>query len=372
MSGSAVKAANRLSEAQETRATAMFADGASTRDVARAIGVGNSTASRLRQRLVAAGQLGGQAADPVTSDTETAAEADVAPDEIPNDDTRRRERDARLAELREQRSALDETARTHDARAEAARQDMARIERERLDALAAGQDATTFRAPYRQVQDDANDFATAAGLVREQITGLDAEITALQRERELEAAEAARLAARAEAARLAALAPGSVRDAFRRVREAAADVVAMAEALKAASGVAGEQVFPELTAKQSGRDPWFDSIMVLWRTAESGDVRGTLKAIVASGDWQERDVAALKAERVAREAQIRDMQAAGPARQQVPPNWPPNRGAPMPEKHQVIANEHLDQYGRTDGPPAGTLTPLGRLLGDPIHPNNQS
>jgi hypothetical protein len=349
---------------QEQAVTEALGEGLSERETARRVGVSPTAVHRISERL--AHQEAAQDATP--------AETAAAGDEHQAGDTGPFA--AELDELCQRRGELATIASAHEERAAAARAALGKLETERSAALAAGRDAAPLRPKMREAADDLADAEEAARLAREPLAPLDAEIARIQHLRVQAQAEHARQAARAEAARLAALAPGAMREAFAQAREAAAGFVAVAQALKAASGAAGTRVVPELTARTNAhRDPWFDSVMVLWRIAEGGDVRETLRAIVNCGDWQERDAGVLARERAEAEARRQQMAADAErnltARNRGTPGAGFNRGVPMPGVQRVPSTEHIDEYGRKDGPSPGTLTPFGGRLIRPMHPSYQ-
>ncbi len=206
---------------QETRGAELFAQGKSERQVATELGVGTGSAHRLRMRLAAKAEAGGDSTEPVpdvpvdlepvTPDDGGHADADLA---------------AELAELETQRGELDRIAGVHEERAQASRSAVMELEAERLAALEAGRDAAPLRPRIASACADADDSATAAQMVRGRVAVIDERIAEIKGCRELAVLRAELAAAVAERDEVCARSGQRQRAAVLAVREVAEEFTA--------------------------------------------------------------------------------------------------------------------------------------------------
>lgn len=209
-----------------------------------------------------------------------------------------------LAELGKQHDELTEKIASHAARAQASRDAIAALDAERIQLLAAGQDAAPLRPRRADAEADLADSETAGELVSAQLAAVDQRIAEVrqeqadaerQAERDQAAALGARLAPRAAAAlRAAVLGDGTVR--------ALADLggqLAQAEAVSGRSWDA--EVVPPVLPGSGGRDDWHRAVHGLWQAARAGNVAACQRAVPACVPWQDRD----PAEMAVLEAEVR-------------------------------------------------------------------
>lgn len=165
----------RLTDAEEQQAAELFAAGQSTRAVAAALGIGNGTAARLKQRLAARSASAG------TSPEDTVTEHDEHQDD-PGDDG--------LAALQLERDAQAEHVEGLRQREAVSRQAAAELDAERLRGLADGIADPALRQRIANAQADAADWSTAAELAQAKLAGIDEQIAAVEARRELTAMRA--------------------------------------------------------------------------------------------------------------------------------------------------------------------------------------
>jgi transposase-like protein len=166
-----------ISEERKARIFARFAEGASTRQVAREHGIGNATAARMLQQYRDS-QDSAQVAP-------GAGHPDMAAAAAPGDVEHPRGDDAELAALLEQREHVSaELAEAHSksARAHKAADELSA---ERLKTIEDGGDATRLRPRIRDARDAAEDADAAADAVTRRLAALDQQIAAVQARLEL-------------------------------------------------------------------------------------------------------------------------------------------------------------------------------------------
>ena len=160
----------RLTTEQEQQGADLYAAGASERDVAEALGCSASTAHRLRLRLA-------QEAAPAAPAATVPAEPDTA--EAPGTPEPGEAADA-LSALRAQRAAQASVVEGLEQRQATSLQAMATLKQEQLGELAEGRANVGLRQRYRNAEDDAQDWATAAGLARDKLHMIDQRIADLE------------------------------------------------------------------------------------------------------------------------------------------------------------------------------------------------
>jgi len=360
----------RLTPEEEARGAAMFAAGASDRQVADALGIGTGTANRLRHR----------------------AGAPVSPEEPaapgPRDDGQAGE----LARLRELREAQAEAVRTFAERAAAQRLAVEQLDAERLAAIDEGRDAAPLRPRMRDARADLEDSEVSAALAHQRLRATDAEITRIGAERDAAAAEAQLEAAVAEGMALAAGGGAVLRSASDAVAAAAASLVAFRRDVAAAqdrirsawqaataAGRAGAAmpVLPDaaLPAPVPGMtDAGLEALAAAWaqagivaaggsqfstatpltvagQLARSGGAYGRLAAAEAARPAEEARARRLAAHRAAELAQLMARQAAGPGVVNLPPGARPlaavglDNGRPVPPDPPLLRpGDHPAEY----------------------------
>jgi len=169
-------AGRRLTPDEEERGRQLFADGLSTRQVAAELGIGNGTAARLRQRLADRGQITPAAGDPETEETTVTSTPDVAAADVDEDQAD----DAELAQLHQRQEELTAEATMYVERAEASRAAVSALEAERMQLLAAGQDAQQLRTRRRDAEDDLRDSVDAASIAQGALAVVGERIAAIE------------------------------------------------------------------------------------------------------------------------------------------------------------------------------------------------
>jgi hypothetical protein len=177
----------RLTDDQQEQAAQLFAGGASDRQVAEALDVGNGTANRLRHRLAARiAELTGRA----PADGHEAQEAAVGDQDGTAEDGVRDAvddvmRGGLLEQLGEKRDELIGQLTDLQGRADASRSALSALLAERLRILGEGGDAAQLRDRLDSARHDLDDWETSAGLVLQQIAIADQRIGEVQAEQQL-------------------------------------------------------------------------------------------------------------------------------------------------------------------------------------------
>lgn len=221
MSGEATPG-RRLTEAEEQIAAGLFDAGRSEREVAEALGCSASTAHRLRLRLAGA--------------QEPAEPADDGDGQGEPQESQEPAGDAELAALRQLHDALAEQIATTAERATASSAAWQGLEAERLRILGEGGDAVQLRDRITSARQDMDDWATAAHLLTEKLTAVDARIAEIDARGELAALRAQLDAAVAERDAVFARSGGRQRAAVAAVAAAAEEFTAVFADESAADG----------------------------------------------------------------------------------------------------------------------------------------
>ncbi len=343
MSGEPQGAPRRLTGDEERRGAGLFAAGESERAVAKALGCSHSTAHRLRERLQAAqaGPEGTQGGDPFALTRERVpwpegvpvivmrgipgGDADGQDDEgdegdeeqlSPADAKASAARADALRDLGDRRTALEEKLDNHQKRALASQQAIARLDAQRMELLAAGQDAAPLRPRRADAEADLADSQTAAQLVGGQITEIDQQAAVVAAEQRQADAEAARQRAARQAARLAPQAAQALYEAV----TGDGPVTALADLgarLTRAERAAGTSMEAEVLPPMLPWDvPWQGAIRKLWQAARTGDVAACQAAVPPCVPWQaataeqvRRETAEMQQRAARHDQMIRDNQA---------------------------------------------------------------
>jgi hypothetical protein len=214
----------RLTRAEQERGARMLADGATERDVARALGCSPSAAHRLRERAATASPA--PAATPEPTESEAVAMTEPA-SEIPaaaavDDD----QADVELLALRGRQEELAAEVSTYVERCEASRQAVSALEAERMQLLSAGHDAQQLRQRRRDAEDDFRDSADAAQIAQDALALVGQQIAAIEARKADRALRAELELAVAERDAVLATIGERQRAAVRAVHEAAAEFTA--------------------------------------------------------------------------------------------------------------------------------------------------
>jgi hypothetical protein len=306
----------RLTEAEEARGAELFAAGLSERDVAAELGCSNSSAHRLRLRLEAAPDGAQDAPDardegsrfelterrtpwPEGVDVITMRGIprdgdDGEQDEPPPNEADAKAAAARVVALRElgvKRDELAEIVANHAARAQASREAIAALDRERLELLAASQDAAPLRPRRADAEADLADSNTAAALIAPQLAEVEAMIAGVHQEEFLAAQQAERARAVARGTMLAPKASAALRAAVTgdgTVRALADLGSQLAQAEAVAERSWDDEIVPPVLPGHP-RDDWHRVVYDLWRAARRGDVPACQSVVPRCVPWQDRD-----------------------------------------------------------------------------------
>lgn len=300
----------RLTDDEERRGAELFAAGRSEREVARELGVGVSTAHRLKERLKAA-ESAAEGSGGAETDEELSARLAgsvihmrmLPGDRVdlvdPADDLAGEVEDAIRGELLDQlgqrREELAALVADHQGRQQASRDAIAALDAERLELIAAGKDAAPLRPRRRDAEDDLADSGTAEQIAAAQLAQVDARIAEVRQEQ----ADVDRKREQDRAAALGARLAPQAAQALREAVTGDVPVRALAELgarLAQAETVCGQSwdtaVMPPLNPGLGPvGDPWHRAVSGLWQAARRGDVEACQRAVPACVPWQDRDPA---------------------------------------------------------------------------------
>jgi len=284
----------RLTDAEEQRGADLFAAGRSEREVATALGISASTAHRLRERLQqsAAGGLEITSVRRALGSEVILTHPGLAEIDADLRDTElaaiRAELLNGLAEQRDEQAAVLES---WQARAAASQGAIAALDAERLELLAAGQDAAPLRARRADAVADLADASKAGEFAAARLAETDAQIAAVRAEIDAAAREVARREAAALAAELAPEAAAALREAVTgdgTVKALTGLATRLAQA-EQASGTSWD--FEVLPPPLFGLRPdrWYEAVSALWTAARRGDLTACQALASRCGTWQQRD-----------------------------------------------------------------------------------
>jgi hypothetical protein len=308
----------RLSEDEERRGADLFAEGKSEREVADELGCSPSTAHRLHERLQQAGSGGSSGlavGDLIPMRLLPGGRVEITdPAEGLAEEVEGALRVELLEQLGQRRAEFAEAVASCHARAAASRQAIAALDAERLELLAAGQDAAPLRQRRADAEADLADWEKSAELAAGPVAQADMRIAEVRAEQAQAEAEAARKRAAQQGDRLAPLAAAALRDAVTgdiAVRALASLGGQLARA-EQASGQSWEAVIVPPALPGNPRDDWHRMVYGLWRAALTGDVAACQAIVPRCQPWQDRapeQIAALRAD-VERHAEQTREQAA--------------------------------------------------------------
>jgi hypothetical protein len=356
MSGSAARAAaRRLTPEEAARGAGLFRQGATERQVAEALGVGRGTAHRLRERLgqdaasAAPGEPGageqGPGGTPGTPEADGAPEAVTGPPLTDLGAAPVADLDAALSIDADKRLADAAAAVLHaEERVGRLQDELAENEKRRRDALAARQSTVAIRDAQAQIEYDLEWAQAAAEAARSDLRGAEV-MVAVRDDRVRAEAERARVRQAVEdGERLAPV----CRDSLRRAllgELAPAGLLSVAAELAAAEQAAGRgwDVLPP-RLPSGARDPWHRAVAQAWAAAVVGDLHGCQRALVAAGEWVERDPAADGPQTGGTALDGPGRDTSGLEAANVPPGYPPTI--------------HLDRDGRVMHPDERPQVPV--------------
>ena len=321
MSEQAGTPGRRLTEAEEARGAELFAAGKSESEVADALDCSRSTAHRLRERLHAAGVAGtGLELAPVRR----RFGSDVVLTHPGLGEIEAAGRGIELAALRaEQLETLaalrdEQAAELADwqARAAASQGAIEALDAERLELLAAGQDAAPLRARRADAVADLGDASTAAGFAAARLADTDARIAAVRAEIAAAEREAARQEAAALAATLALQAAAALRDAVTGdgTVKALTDVAVLLARAEQASGTSWDSEVLPVPLFGMKWDQWHQAVSGLWQAARRDDLAACQVLTARCQPWQHRDRAEQDRLRAEADEQLRQAREEAAAR----------------------------------------------------------